>query len=69
MALDAHEFIRRILLHTLPDGFNRIRCCDAITSRVCGSIQAVCQPANKNLLSDLFIGSGKAQPCKMRSTT
>jgi hypothetical protein len=27
MALDAHEFIRRILLHTLPDGFNRIRCC------------------------------------------
>ncbi|KAA3447922.1 IS91 family transposase [Mesorhizobium sp. SARCC-RB16n] len=25
MALDAHEFIRRFLLHTLPDGFHRIR--------------------------------------------
>jgi hypothetical protein len=25
MMLDAHEFIRRFLLHTLPDGFHRIR--------------------------------------------
>jgi len=25
MALDAHEFIRRFLLHTVPDGFHRIR--------------------------------------------
>ena len=25
MALAAHEFIRRFLLHTLPDGFHRIR--------------------------------------------
>ncbi len=25
MALDAHEFIRRFLLHSLPDGFHRIR--------------------------------------------
>ncbi|TGQ03595.1 transposase, partial [Mesorhizobium sp. M2E.F.Ca.ET.219.01.1.1] len=25
MTLDAHEFIRRFLLHTLPDGFHRIR--------------------------------------------
>ena len=25
MALDAHEFIRRFLLHALPDGFHRIR--------------------------------------------
>jgi hypothetical protein len=25
MSLDAHEFIRRFLLHTLPDGFHRIR--------------------------------------------
>jgi len=25
MALDAHEFIRRFLLHVLPDGFHRIR--------------------------------------------
>ena len=25
MALGAHEFIRRFLLHTLPDGFHRIR--------------------------------------------
>ena len=25
MALDAHEFIRRFLLHVLPDGFMRIR--------------------------------------------
>jgi hypothetical protein len=25
MKLDAHEFIRRFLLHTLPDGFHRIR--------------------------------------------
>lgn len=25
MALDAFEFIRRFLLHTLPDGFHRIR--------------------------------------------
>ncbi|ESY64127.1 hypothetical protein X743_31995 [Mesorhizobium sp. LNHC252B00] len=25
MILDAHEFIRRFLLHTLPDGFHRIR--------------------------------------------
>ncbi|WP_348627202.1 transposase [Mesorhizobium sp. WSM2561] len=23
--MDAHEFIRRFLLHTLPDGFHRIR--------------------------------------------
>lgn len=27
MSLDAHEFIRRFLLHTLPDGFHRIRHC------------------------------------------
>jgi hypothetical protein len=25
MSLDAHEFIRRFLLHVLPDGFHRIR--------------------------------------------
>jgi hypothetical protein len=25
MSLDAHEFIRRFLLHTVPDGFHRIR--------------------------------------------
>lgn len=25
MTLDAYEFIRRFLLHTLPDGFHRIR--------------------------------------------
>jgi hypothetical protein len=25
MTLDAHEFIRRFLLHSLPDGFHRIR--------------------------------------------
>jgi hypothetical protein len=25
MTLDAHEFIRRFLLHVLPDGFMRIR--------------------------------------------
>jgi hypothetical protein len=25
MTLDAHEFIRRFLLHALPDGFHRIR--------------------------------------------
>ena len=25
MTLSAHEFIRRFLLHTLPDGFHRIR--------------------------------------------
>jgi hypothetical protein len=25
MTLDAHEFIRRFLQHTLPDGFHRIR--------------------------------------------
>jgi hypothetical protein len=25
MTIDAHEFIRRFLLHTLPDGFHRIR--------------------------------------------
>ena len=25
MTLDAHEFIRRFLLHILPDGFQRIR--------------------------------------------
>ena len=25
MTLQAHEFIRRFLLHTLPDGFHRIR--------------------------------------------
>jgi hypothetical protein len=25
MTLDANEFIRRFLLHTLPDGFHRIR--------------------------------------------
>ena len=25
MTLDAHEFIRRFLLHTLPHGFHRIR--------------------------------------------
>lgn len=25
MTLDAHEFVRRFLLHTLPDGFHRIR--------------------------------------------
>ena len=25
MSLEAHEFIRRFLLHTLPDGFHRIR--------------------------------------------
>jgi len=25
MTLDAHEFIRRFLLHTLPDGFHRVR--------------------------------------------
>jgi hypothetical protein len=25
MSLDPHEFIRRFLLHTLPDGFHRIR--------------------------------------------
>jgi Putative transposase/Transposase zinc-binding domain len=25
MTLDAHEFIRRFILHTLPDGFHRIR--------------------------------------------
>jgi hypothetical protein len=25
MMLDAHEFIRRFLLHSLPDGFHRIR--------------------------------------------
>ncbi|WP_117196056.1 IS91 family transposase [Rhizobium terrae] len=25
MTLDAHEFIRRFLLHTIPDGFHRIR--------------------------------------------
>ncbi|MGO8337739.1 transposase, partial [Rhizobium ruizarguesonis] len=24
MTLDAHEFIRRFLLHTVPDGFHRI---------------------------------------------
>jgi Putative transposase len=26
MTVSAHEFIRRFLLHTLPDGFHRIRC-------------------------------------------
>jgi hypothetical protein len=25
VSLDAHEFIRRFLLHILPDGFHRIR--------------------------------------------
>jgi hypothetical protein len=25
LQLDAHEFIRRFLLHVLPDGFHRIR--------------------------------------------
>ena len=27
MSIDAHEFIRRFLLHVLPDGFHRIRHC------------------------------------------
>jgi hypothetical protein len=26
MTLDAHEFLRRFLLHVLPTGFVRIRC-------------------------------------------
>ena len=29
MTLDAFEFIRRFLLHSLPDGFHRIRCAES----------------------------------------
>jgi hypothetical protein len=32
MRLDAHEFIRRFLLHVLPDGFHRIRHCGLIAN-------------------------------------
>jgi hypothetical protein len=33
MTLDAHEFIRRFLLHTLPDRFPRIRHCGFLANR------------------------------------
>ena len=32
MTLDTHEFIRRFLMHVLPQGFHRIRYCGWLTS-------------------------------------
>jgi hypothetical protein len=47
MTLDAHEFIRRFLLHTLPDGFHRIRHCGFLANGHRAAKLALC----RNLLA------------------
>jgi Putative transposase len=65
MTLDADEFIRRFLLHALPDGFHRIRhygflangarsdsldwCHQLLDTRV---TSAACEPANNRTKGD-----------------
>ena len=53
MTLDADEFIRRFLLHTLPDGFHRIRHYGFLSNghratklTICRKLLAVSAPAN-----------------------
>ena len=43
MALTADEFIRRFLLHTLPDGFHRIRHYGFLSNRHCAEKLALCR--------------------------
>jgi hypothetical protein len=43
MTLDAHEFIRRFLLHTLPDRFPRIRHCGFLANRHRKTNLALCR--------------------------
>ena len=43
MTLDTHEFIRRFLMHVLPQGFHRIRCYGLQTSQVGGLVLMLAQ--------------------------
>jgi Putative transposase/Transposase zinc-binding domain len=43
MSLDADEFIRRFLLHVLPDGFQRIRHYGLLAHRYCHAKLALCR--------------------------
>ena len=43
MALDADEFIRRFLMHTLPDGFHRIRHYGFLANRHRAAKLALCR--------------------------
>ena len=43
MTLDADEFIRRFLLHTLPDGFHRIRHYGFLANGARGDSLALCR--------------------------
>ena len=56
MRLAPHEFIRRFLLHVLPDGFHRIRHCGFLakgdrgeTSRACATCFQSSRPASPTL--------------------
>jgi hypothetical protein len=54
MMLDVHEFIRRFLLHTLPDGFHRIRHYGFLANghRAGSTCAAGCWPARGRTLSN-----------------
>ncbi len=68
MTLDADEFIRRFLIHVLPDGFHRIRHYGLFANgrraeNIARARQLLNVPAPQNALSDIdSIGDGESRP-------
>ncbi len=68
MTLDADEFIRRFLIHVLPDGFHRIRHYGLFANgrraeNIARARQLLNVPAPQNALSDIdSIGDGELRP-------
>ena len=56
MTLDAHEFIRRFLLHVLPSGFHRIR----HYGRFAGAVRAQNIERARQLLAPSRVSTGSA---------
>jgi hypothetical protein len=68
MTLDAHEFIRRFLIHTLPSGFQRIRYFGLLANRFRKEKLALCRrllngPAGELLQSAAIIATVSFQRC------
>jgi hypothetical protein len=62
MTLDAHEFIRRFLVHTLPDGFQRIRHFGFLTNRHRREKLALCRTLLTNPITGLL---PQPTPCSL----
>jgi hypothetical protein len=72
MTLTADEFIRRFLLHTLPDGFHRIRHYGFLANRQRAAKLALCRcstrhrrdrPPNGSRMPSRCTGPIAARPC------